>query len=149
MILSVHQRLRAAIAARLTEIYGLAPAEQPVIAIDYAPSRALGDLAVPVAFELARRLRKAPRAIAQELATSLGAVDGFARIEATPSGYLNCFLDRAAFLTSRLRPQPPMATASPWRKVKPDICSSLCAAQWPKSRGRADPASNGSPPWTM
>ena len=106
MILPVHQRLRAAIAARLTEIYGLAPAEQPVIAIDYAPNRALGDLAVPVAFELARRLRKAPRAIAQELATSLGAVDGFARIEATPSGYLNCFLDRAAFLTSRLRPQP-------------------------------------------
>ena len=106
MILPVHQRLRAAIAARLTEIYGLAPAEQPVIAIDYAPNRALGDLAVPVAFELARRLRKAPRAIAQELATSLGAVDGFARIEATSSGYLNCFLDRAAFLTSRLRPQP-------------------------------------------
>ena len=107
MILPVHQRLRAAIAARLTEIYGLAPAEQPAIAIDYAPNRALGDLAVPVAFELARRLRKAPRAIAQELATSLGAVDGFARIEATPNGYLNCFLDRAAFLTSRLRPQPP------------------------------------------
>ncbi len=107
MILPVHQRLRAAIAARLTEIYGLAPAEQPAIAIEYAPNRALGDLAVPVAFELARRLRKAPRAIAQELATSLGAVDGFARIEAAPNGYLNCFLDRAAFLTSRLRPQPP------------------------------------------
>ena len=107
MILSVHQRLRAAIAARLTEIYGLAPADQPAIAIDYAPNRALGDLAVPVAFELARRLRKAPRAIAQELATALGAVEGFARIEATPNGYLNCFLDRAAFLTARLRPQPP------------------------------------------
>jgi arginyl-tRNA synthetase len=109
MILPVHQRLRAAIAARLTEIYGLAPADQPAIAIDYAPNRALGDLAVPVAFELARRLRKAPRAIAQELAASLGVVDGFARIEATPNGYLNCFLDRAAFLTSRLRPQPPVS----------------------------------------
>ena len=107
MILPVHQRLRAAIAARLTEIYGLALADQPVIAIDYAPSRALGDLAVPVAFELARRLRKAPRAIAQELAAALGAVDGFARIEAAPNGYLNCFLDRAAFLTTRLLPQTP------------------------------------------
>ena len=98
MILPVHQRLRAAIAARLTEIYGLAPADQPSIAIDYAPNRALGDLAVPVAFELARRLRKPPRAIAQELAAALGQVEGFSRIEATPSGYLNCFLDRAAFL---------------------------------------------------
>ncbi|MBK5295594.1 MAG: arginine--tRNA ligase [Vicinamibacteria bacterium] len=107
MILPVHQRLRAAIAARLTEVYGLAPAEQPVITIDYAPNRELGDLAVPVAFELARRLRKAPRAIALELAEALGAVDGFARIEAAPNGYLNCFLDRAAFLTARLLPQTP------------------------------------------
>ena len=107
MILPVHQRLRAAIAARLTEIYGLAPADQPSIAIDYAPNRALGDLAVPVAFELARRLRKPPRAIAQELAGALGEVEGFSRIEATPNGYLNCFLDRAGFLTTRLQPQAP------------------------------------------
>ena len=106
MILPVHQRLRAAIAARLTEIYGLAPADHPLIAIDYAPNRALGDLAVPVAFELARRLRKAPRAIAQELATALGAVDGVARIEAAPNGYLNCYLDRAEFLKTRLLPAP-------------------------------------------
>jgi arginyl-tRNA synthetase len=102
MILPTHERLRAAIAARLTELYGLAAAEQPAIAIDYAPTRALGDLALPVAFELARRLRKAPRAIAQELAAALGTVEGFARIEATPNGYVNCFLDRPAFLRSRL-----------------------------------------------
>jgi arginyl-tRNA synthetase len=102
MILPIHERLRAAIAARLTELYGLATADQPAIAIDYAPNRALGDLAVPVAFELARRLRKAPRAIAQELAGALGQVEGFARIEAASNGYLNCFLDRKAFLVSRL-----------------------------------------------
>ena len=102
MILPIHERLRAAIAARLTELYGLAAADQPAIAIDYAPNRALGDLAVPVAFELARRLRKAPRTIAQELAGALGQVEGFARIEAAPNGYLNCFLDRQGFLVSRL-----------------------------------------------
>ena len=102
MILPTHERLRTAIAARLTGLYGLSAAEQPAIAIDYAPTRALGDLAVPVAFELARRLRKAPRVIAQELAAALGTVDGFARIEAAPNGYLNCFLDRPAFLISRL-----------------------------------------------
>jgi arginyl-tRNA synthetase len=102
MILPIHERLRAAIAARLTELYGLAPADQPAIAVDYAPNRALGDLAVPVAFELARRLRKAPRAIAQELAVALGQVEGFARIEAAPNGYLNCFLDRPGFLIARL-----------------------------------------------
>src|SRR5260370_40404852 len=60
--------------------------------------RALGDIAVPVAFALARRLRKAPRAIAQELAGALGAIAGIARVEAAPNGYLNFFLDRAYWL---------------------------------------------------
>ena len=32
------------------------------------PNRALGDLGVPVAFELARRLKRAPRQIAKDLA---------------------------------------------------------------------------------
>jgi arginyl-tRNA synthetase len=107
MILPVHDHLRARIAAAITALYGLAPADQPPIVIDYAPSRALGDLAVPVAFELARRLRKAPRAIAQELAAGLGAAQGVSRVEAAPNGYLNVFLDRAAFLRDRLAPATP------------------------------------------
>ena len=78
-------------------LYGL-PADDPAIvdmALEMPPRRALGDIAVPVAFALARRLRKAPRAIAQELAGALGAIDGVARVEAAPNGYLNFFLDRA------------------------------------------------------
>jgi arginyl-tRNA synthetase len=67
--------------------------------LEVPPRRALGDLATPLAFELARRLRKAPRAIAQEVAGALGAVDVVARAEAAPNGYLNLFLDRAAALT--------------------------------------------------
>src|SRR3990170_7851798 len=39
----------------------------------------------------------------------------------------------------------PNATASPCRIVKFDNCSSLCALQWPKSSGRDEPISNGSP----
>jgi len=106
MILPVHQALRARVADVLQSRYGLAPGDQPAIAIAYTPSRALGDLALPVAFELARRLRKAPRAIAQELAAALLPVPGIARVEATPNGYLNAFLDRRAFLEGRLAPPP-------------------------------------------
>ena len=43
----------------------------------------------------------------------------------------------------------PIATASPWRSRWPVICSSLWAAQCPKSSGREDPSSNGSPPVAM
>ena len=78
MILPVHEALRSRLAAVLQDQYGLAPEAQPPIVIDYAPNRALGDLAVPIAFELARRLRKAPRAIAQELAAALLPVPGIA-----------------------------------------------------------------------
>jgi arginyl-tRNA synthetase len=109
MILPVHDVLRARLSTLLRERYDLAPSDQPALAIGYAPTRALGDLALPVAFELARRLRKAPRVIAQELADALTGVDGVARLESTPNGYLNIFLDRAAFLRTRLDPETPAA----------------------------------------
>jgi arginyl-tRNA synthetase len=107
MILPVHHALRSRLATVLGELYGLDPASQPVVAIDYAPTRALGDLAVPVAFELARRLRKPPRAIAQEVAGALLPVEGLVRVDAAPNGYLNCFLDRPAFLRARLEGTAP------------------------------------------
>jgi arginyl-tRNA synthetase len=107
MILPVHDLLRARLSALLSDHFGIAPADQPSIVIDYPPSRALGDLALPVAFELARRLRKAPKVIAQDLAGALGEVEGVTRVEATPSGYLNCYLDRATFLRVRVAPGAP------------------------------------------
>src|SRR5687768_17714490 len=94
MILPVHQRLRERLLATLQHLYQLPPDALPHLPIEYPPKRELGDLATPVAFELARRLRKAPRAIAQELAAALGAIDGISRVEAAPNGYLNIYLDR-------------------------------------------------------
>jgi arginyl-tRNA synthetase len=98
MILPVHERLRERLLATLQHLYQLPPDALPHLPIEYPPKRELGDLATPVAFELARRLRKAPRAIAQELAAALGAIDGIARVEAAPNGYLNVYLDRVAFV---------------------------------------------------
>ena len=102
MILPVHARVRAHIQTALTAAFGLDPADQPSIVIETPPRRALGDLALPVAFELARRLRKAPRVIAQELATHLTGIDGVDRVEAAPNGYLNFYLARAAFVLAEL-----------------------------------------------
>ncbi len=101
MILPVHDLVRERITATLVRQYGLAADALPAIVIDYPPTRALGDLALPVAFELARRLRKAPRLIAEEIAGALGEIPGVSRVQAT-GGYLNLFLDRKAFLTGRL-----------------------------------------------
>jgi arginyl-tRNA synthetase len=101
MILPLHEQVRARVRDALAQLHGITDAEL-VIPIEYPPNRTLGDLGTPVAFDLARRLRKAPRAIAQELAGALGPMPGVTRIDAAPNGYLNVFLDRPAFLLSRL-----------------------------------------------
>ena len=112
MILPIHQIVKRRMADAVIHLYNL-PADDPVLAaipVEMPPRRALGDLAVPLAFELARRLRKAPRVIAQEIAGALGTVEGVSKIEAAPNGYVNFFLDRAAFLSARLT-RPPAASA--------------------------------------
>ena len=104
MILPVHARLRAHLTHLLTTRYSLDVSAQPSLALEYPPNRDLGDLGTPVAFELAKRLRKAPRAIAQEIAGDFGTLEGIDRVAAAPNGYLNFFLTRPAFLLDRLSP---------------------------------------------
>ncbi len=112
MILPLHDRIRQRIEAVLKTRYDLDPVSGPGIAVGYPPNREMGDLSVTVAFELARRLRKAPRVIAAELAAELGPIPEVARVEVTPQGYLNFFLDRPAFLAGRLAgPLPARAAA--------------------------------------
>lgn len=108
MILPLQQQVHAAISRAIIERLGVS--DVPAFAVETPPSRALGDLAVTVAFQLARTLRKAPKAIAQEIADAVGTIPGVARVTAAPNGYLNLFLDRPAFLadrvTGRVQPAP-------------------------------------------
>ena len=74
------------------------------VASEVPPRTELGDLAFPVAFELAKRIKQAtgekrnPRAIAEELKEELEAVEEVARVEVAGAGYLNLFYDRARML---------------------------------------------------
>src|SRR5438132_9701041 len=103
-MLSVQRHVHDAIADAVRRLYGV---DVPAFAVEVPPNRALGDLAVTVAFQLARTLRKAPRAIAQDLAAALGQIPGVVRSVAAPNGYLNLYLDRPAFLLARVRPDGP------------------------------------------
>ena len=60
------------------------------------PELNFGELATPIAFELARKLRKAPKMIAQEIVAALGEVEGFAGFEVAGTGYINARFDRGA-----------------------------------------------------
>jgi arginyl-tRNA synthetase len=75
------------------------------IAAEVPPRTEMGDLAFPIAFELARRIKQAtgekrpPRTIAEELKPLLEAVEGVGRVEVAGAGYLNIFYDRTQFLS--------------------------------------------------
>jgi len=97
MYRTIQQQLQARIQAILQQKYQVSVAQ---LAVEQPPNIAMGELALPVAFELAKRLRKAPRAIATELAAELNAslaeLPGVASVEIAGAGYLNVKRDRAA-----------------------------------------------------
>lgn len=101
MMLSLQRQLHAAIAGAVRRELGVA--DVPQFSVEVPPNRAMGDLAITVAFQLARVLKKPPRAIAQQLAPAVSSMPGITRVDAAPNGYLNVFLDRRAFLLARLR----------------------------------------------
>ena len=104
MILPVQERVRAHVTRLLAGLYSLDQTDAGMVVLEYPPNRDLGDLGTPIAFELARRLRRAPRTIAQEIAGAFGMLEGVARVAAAPNGYLNFFLERREFLLGRLAP---------------------------------------------
>jgi arginyl-tRNA synthetase len=86
-------RLRDALARHIRHHYGV----ELGIVLDRPPKIEMGEAASPACFELAKRLKKAPRTIAQEIAKDLGKIEGIARVEVAGAGYLNAYFERAAF----------------------------------------------------
>src|SRR6202041_1289743 len=89
----LQKRLGANLRVVLKEKYDL---ELESIPMETPPELKFGELATPIAFELARKLRKAPKVIAQEIVPGLGTVEGFAGFEVAGAGYINAHLERAA-----------------------------------------------------
>jgi arginyl-tRNA synthetase len=92
--LNLTKRLRDALSAHIREKYGV----EIATVTERPPKIEMGEAASPVCFELAKRLKRAPRQIAQEIATSLAPIEGIAKIEVAGAGYLNAYFDRGSFL---------------------------------------------------
>src|SRR5579862_4800717 len=78
------------------------------IVVEQPPRVEFGEYALPIAFELAKKLRKAPRKIAEEIVSGIGAVEGFEKFEVAGAGYINARLKRgeiAAALASGKQPE--------------------------------------------
>lgn len=90
------------------------------VATEVPPKTELGDLAFPVAFELAKRIKQAtgekqnPRNIAEILKSALDSFSFVGKVEVAGAGYLNVFYNRAKFLTE-------IAAESKIQNPKPNI----------------------------
>src|ERR1019366_6987856 len=72
------------------------------IVLETPPKVELGDLACPVAFELAKVLKRPPRKIAEELAPALVLPAVVVKRSVEGGGYVNFFLDRPRVLRAML-----------------------------------------------
>src|SRR2546423_3219374 len=93
------------------------------IAMEVPPRTELGDLAFPIAFELAKQIKqktgekRAPRAIAEALKSKLEAIESVNRVEVAGAGYLNAFFDRANLLADLTAPSQTEKQSSQDRKL--------------------------------
>jgi arginyl-tRNA synthetase len=77
------------------------------IVIEQPPNVQFGEYALPLAFELAKKLRKAPRKIAEEVVAGIGAVEGFEKFEVAAAGYINARVNRAALALAVAKNEEP------------------------------------------
>lgn len=97
----IQDLIRSTVAEASEKLYGLVP---EAISCEIPPKVEMGDLAFPIAFEMAKVLKartgeKAnPREIAEKLKAELAGIQAIDRVEIAGPGYLNVFLKRADFL---------------------------------------------------
>jgi arginyl-tRNA synthetase len=97
-LIELQDKLRTGIRAAARELFDV---DLEQIVSEVPPRTELGDLAFPVAFELAKQIKKntgekrAPRTIAETLKSNLETIEEVARVEVAGAGYLNVFFDRA------------------------------------------------------
>jgi arginyl-tRNA synthetase len=115
MYVLLTKRLREALERHIREKYGVDLA----VVLDRPPKIEMGEAASPLAFELAKRLKRAPRQIAQEIASGVGPVQGIARLEVAGGGYLNAYFERADFWEGVQKESGEGRGASGERRISP------------------------------
>jgi arginyl-tRNA synthetase len=110
----VYQEIEARFRQRLGSHIRQRYQQEIPITTERPPRVSMGELASPLCFELAKRLQRPPRQIAQEIAAEIGAIEGIARMEVAGAGYLNAYFERASFFAKLAgAPQQPSGGAPP------------------------------------
>jgi arginyl-tRNA synthetase len=94
----IEKKLIAALERQLAEKFQLTSK----VLLEQPKQSSFGELAIPVAFQLARQLKRPPRQIAEDLAAGLATVPGVASFEIAGNGYINVRLDRGQYAANLL-----------------------------------------------
>lgn len=94
----IENNLIAALQRQLAEKFQL----NTKVSLEQPKQTSFGELAIPVAFQLARQLKRPPKHIAEELAAGLASVPGVASFEIAGNGYINVRLDRGQYAANLL-----------------------------------------------
>ncbi len=116
MYLELQKRLAETLRGALKTKYDL---DVENIPLEIPPDLKFGELATPIALQLARTLRKAPKIIAQEIVAALGTVEGFAGFEVAGAGYINARLDRGAYVLEAAKAAMPQIAHPHFRLANP------------------------------
>jgi arginyl-tRNA synthetase len=72
-------------------------------ALEQPRQPSFGEIAVPIAFQLAKSLKQPPKKIAGELVDAVGPIPGVSAMEVAGNGYVNIRFDRGAYASALLR----------------------------------------------
>lgn len=107
------QHLQEIISQHVRKRYGF---KEPVTVGQ--PQAEFGELAIHVAFQLARHLKRPPRTIAAEIVSELPPIDGVSVLEVAGNGYINVHFDRGRYACGLLvGPAAPEAPPAPAEKI--------------------------------
>jgi arginyl-tRNA synthetase len=105
-LLQIQEELRGKIKDTIREVFNI---EIDRLAVEVPPKVELGDLAFPIAFEVAKRFKQTtgekqnPRNIAERLKDGLEGFDFVDKVEVAGAGYLNVFYNRARFVAEAMK----------------------------------------------
>jgi len=102
----LERRLAQQVRAFIGRTYAL---DLPKIVIEQPPKVEFGEYALPLAFELAKKLRKAPRKIAEEIISGIGPIAGFEKLELAGAGYINARVKRDELARALVADEKPRA----------------------------------------
>src|SRR5688572_23829065 len=96
----INEQLTETLTSRVLALFGHAADR---VVLQTPPKLAMGDLATPLALELAKALKRKPREIAEALAKDLKLPMFVQSVSVEGAGYLNFRFDRGAFTAAHIR----------------------------------------------